>query len=772
MGDPVATVAELIRGVRGARTQAAERELVQRECARIRGALRAGGPRTGTSNLTKLLYVHLLGYPAHFGQMECFRHLASSQFSEKRIGYLGAALLLDERQDTHLLLTNSIKNDLSHPSPCVQGLALGCLGCLGSPGMCRDLAGEVQRLAGGAPGPVRRKAVACAVHIVRKVPELSDVFVPVCDQLLEQRSHGLLHGALLLITEMCERNPEALRHFRKAVPRVVEILRSLEGSGYSPEHSIMGVSDPFLQVRALRLLRVLGQGEEEISEGLSDALAQVATSTEATHNAGSAVLYEAALTITGVRAPPGLRVLAVNILGRFLLSKDRNIRSVALTSLTRLVAAGRGSLQRHRATVLACLHDPDPSVHRLALVTAANVRTVTQELLGFLGSCPPAMKPSCASGLLLAAERFAPDKRWHIDTMLQVLTMAGSSVPDDAISRLIQLIGGARELHPYIVRRLYGALACDISQQPLVQVATWCIGEYGDLLLDGGGGGEEVEPAQVEEGQVLALLERVLQSHVSLPPTRALALTALMKLSTRLRGDVDRIRRIVSVFSSCHDVELQQRAVEYDALFRKHDHLRASLLEKMPPVEPPDPGAEPAAEDAGAESVAPGSGPPHDGPQVADLLDLLGGAPAAPPAAPAAASLLDLLADVTSGAPPIPPLPVWEGAGLRLDFAFQRPPGDPALLLVTAQASRTQPGAATGFLLQAAVPKSLQVELEPPSGTTVPGPDGPPQTQRLRVWNPHRVPLRMRLRLAFTPPAGPPVQETLEINNFPLATWQ
>ena len=66
-------------------------------------------------------------------------------------------------------------------------------------------------------------------------------------------------------------------------------------------------------------------------------------------------------------------------------------------------------------------------------------------------------------------------------------------------------------------------------------MAAWCIGEYGDLLLEGNC--EETEPFQVEEEDVLALLEKVLQSHMSLPATRGYAITALMKLSTRLRGD-------------------------------------------------------------------------------------------------------------------------------------------------------------------------------------------------------------------------------------------
>lgn len=92
---------------------------------------------------------------------------------------------------------------------------------------------------------------------------------------MSEKNHGVLITGIVLITEMSERSPDTLAHFKKLVPNLVRILKNLIMSGYSPEHDVNGISDPFLQIKIIRLLRILGRGDPETSETMNDIMAQV-----------------------------------------------------------------------------------------------------------------------------------------------------------------------------------------------------------------------------------------------------------------------------------------------------------------------------------------------------------------------------------------------------------------------------------------------------------------------------------------------------------------
>jgi AP-1 complex subunit gamma-1 len=317
------------------------------------------------------------------------------------------------------------------------------------------------------------------------------------------------------------------------VPNLVRILKNLILSGYSPDHDVSGISDPFLQVRILRLLRVLGKNDLEASEAMNDILAQVCTNTETTKNAGNSILHETVLTIMDIKSEPALRVLAVNILGRFLLNPDKNIRYVALNTLLKVVHADMGSIQRHRGTIVECLKDPDVSIKRramelcFALINRTNIREIIDELMDFLAACEPEFKADCSSNMFIVMERYATEKQWHVDQMTRVLKTAGNHVRDDIVASYITLISNTGDLQFYTMNQLVNLIKDDVTQQPLVQVTVWCLGEYAELYTNDSSS-EKMLPEEIAN-----ILIKVLNYNAGIVATRHYAINALIKLMTR-----------------------------------------------------------------------------------------------------------------------------------------------------------------------------------------------------------------------------------------------
>ena len=158
----VKNLKDFIKAIRGCNTASEERAVIVKESASIRSTFIDASPSTRYKNISKLLYIHMLGYPAQFGQIECLKLCASSRFMDKRLGYLGIMLLMDESQETLTLVTNSLKkylfqlcyhyivfycifSDMNSSNMYIVGLALATLGNICSCEMAHDLFAEVQK---------------------------------------------------------------------------------------------------------------------------------------------------------------------------------------------------------------------------------------------------------------------------------------------------------------------------------------------------------------------------------------------------------------------------------------------------------------------------------------------------------------------------------------------------------------------------------------------------------------------------------------------------
>lgn len=74
-------------------------------------------------------------------------------------------ILLDERHEVLMLVTNSLKMDLNNrKNQYIVGLALAALGNICSAEMARDLAPDVERLLEDPNPYIRKKAALCAIR--------------------------------------------------------------------------------------------------------------------------------------------------------------------------------------------------------------------------------------------------------------------------------------------------------------------------------------------------------------------------------------------------------------------------------------------------------------------------------------------------------------------------------------------------------------------------------------------------------------------------------
>ncbi|CAG8582449.1 15939_t:CDS:10, partial [Dentiscutata erythropus] len=796
---PYYRLKDLIKAIRACKTAADERAVIQKESAAIRTSFKEENNDARHSNVAKLLYIHMLGYPAHFGQIECLKLVASNRFADKRLGYLGIMLLLDENQEVLTLVTNSLKNDMNHSNMYIVGLALCTLGNISSPEMARDLCAEVEKLLGSTNTYIRKKAALCAMRIIRKVSDLQENFLNRAKNNLNDRNHGVLLTAITLIIEMCYKNPET------TVPLLVRHLKTLVSAGFSQEHDVTGVTDPFLQVKILRLLRILGKGDAEASEAMNDILAQVATNTESSKNVGNSILYETVQTIMEIQSESGLRVLAINILGKFLTNRDNNIRYVALTTLNKTVAIDTNAVQRHRNIILDCLRDGDISIRRralelsFALINESNVRVLTRELLAFLEVADNEFKQGMTTKICLAADRFAPNKRWHIDTVLRVLKLAGNYVREEILSNFIRLIAQTADLNAYTAQKLYASLKSDISQESLTLAGVWVIGEYGDILIKGGNFEEEELVKEVTESDVIDLLESILAGPYANQVTREYVLTALMKLTSRFTSisSIQRIQAYIEKYNTSIEVEIQQRAVEYGNLF-KFESIRPAVLERMPIPEVKEEVVRPT-EDTGSLLDDIGASSSNGG--IDTLVDFGGNNPVQSKqhAPENNQSTVDILADIfgsgstttTTTTPPVTPAGIrhapennkpnvdiladifgsdqyvaYNKNGFKITLNPSKDPTNSNILNIEVTFHNIGVGVTIqNLLFQAAVPKTQKLQMQPPSSTSIL--PGATTQQIIRVANPQKSNVRLRLRIVYSTPTGAKVDEIAEFNGFP-----
>ncbi|XP_037676484.1 AP-2 complex subunit alpha-1 isoform X2 [Choloepus didactylus] len=688
-GDGMRGLAVFISDIRNCKSKEAEIKRINKELANIRSKFKGDKALDGYSKkkyVCKLLFIFLLGHDIDFGHMEAVNLLSSNKYTEKQIGYLFISVLVNSNSELIRLINNAIKNDLASRNPTFMCLALHCIANVGSREMGEAFAADIPRIlvAGDSMDSVKQSAALCLLRLYKASPDL----VPMGEwtarvvHLLNDQHMGVVTAAVSLITCLCKKNPDDFKAcISLAVSRLSRIVSS--ASTDLQDYTYYFVPAPWLSVKLLRLLQCYPPPEDAAVKGrLVECLETVLNkaqeppkSKKVQHsNAKNAILFETISLIIHYDSEPNLLVRACNQLGQFLQHRETNLRYLALESMCALASSefSHEAVKTHIDTVISALKtERDVSVRQraadllYAMCDRSNARQIVSEMLRYLETADYAIREEIVLKVAILAEKYAVDYSWYVDTILNLIRIAGDYVSEEVWYRVLQIVTNRDDVQGYAAKTVFEALQAPACHENMVKVGGYILGEFGNLIA---GDPRSSPPVQ------FSLLHS--KFHLCSVATRALLLSTYIKfinLFPETKATIQGVLRAGSQLRNA-DVELQQRAVEYLTLSSvASTDVLATVLEEMPPFPEREssilaklkrkkgPGAGSALDegrrDASSSDLNGGVEPtPSAVSTPSPSADLLGLRAAPPPAAaPAPASAGNLLVDVFSDGPAAQP---------------------------------------------------------------------------------------------------------------------
>ncbi|XP_042340587.1 AP-2 complex subunit alpha-2 isoform X2 [Plectropomus leopardus] len=598
-GDGMRGLAVFISDIRNCKSKEAEIKRINKELANIRSKFKGDKALDGYSKkkyVCKLLFIFLLGHDIDFGHMEAVNLLSSNKYTEKQIGYLFISVLVNSNSDLIRLINNGIKNDLASRNPTFMNLALHCIANVGSREMAEAFASQIPSIlvAGDTMDSVKQSAALCLLRLNRTSPDL----VPMGEwtarvvHLLNDQHLGVVTAATSLITTLAQKSPEDFKtSISLAVARLSRIVTS--ASIDLQDYTYYFVAAPWLSVKLLRLLQCYPPPEDaalrsrltECLETILNKAQEPPKSKKVQHsNAKNAVLFEAISLIIHHDSEPTLLVRACNQLGQFLQHRETNLRYLALESMCTLASSefSHEAVKTHIDTVINALKtERDVSVRQravdllYAMCDRSNAKQIVAEMLSYLENADYSIREEIVLKVAILAEKYAVDYTWYVDTILNLIRIAGDYVSEEVWYRVIQIVINRDDVQGYAAKTVFEALQAPACHENLVKVGGYILGEFGNLIA-----GDSRSSPLVQ----FNLLHS--KFHLCSVPTRALLLSAYIKfinLFPEVKGTIQDVLRSDSQLRNA-DVELQQRAVEYLRLscIASTDIL-ATVLEEMPP---------------------------------------------------------------------------------------------------------------------------------------------------------------------------------------------
>ncbi|RAW25279.1 AP-4 complex subunit epsilon [Phytophthora cactorum] len=568
---------ELVKSIGESKSKQEEDRIIIHEVAMLKRKLSEVTATSSTSSsivnkrkrefLIRLMYVEMLGHDASFGYIKAVEMTASTNLMQKRVGYLTCSLCLSPTHEFRFMIINQLQRDLQSSNHLEVCAALMAVCKLVTVEMVPAVQPMILDLLRHDAELVRKKAVM-AIHRFHQlnpdsVSEVGDALRrTLCD-----RDPSVMGATLCILHDLAEATPT---DYKDLVPSFVSILKQITEHRLPREFDYHRIPAPWIQIRLLKILALLGQADQQTSEGMYEVLHDVMRRADTGINVGYAIIYECVQTVTTIYPNSTLLDAAAASISRFISSDNHNLKYLGVTGLAAIVKDHPRYAAAHQMAVIDCLEDPDETLKRKTLdllyrmTNPVNVEFISDKLTQFLREASDVfLRTELVSRITQCAERYAPSNAWYIQTMTNVFELGGDLVRPEVAHNLLRLIAegsGEDEDQDMELRRDAVDTYLELLERPvlpdiLVCTMAWVLGEYGYLS-------DAMELEEICE-RLVELVDRPFDQEDT---TRGYVLSAVTKITAQMGHTIDVADAMMDKYKSSRSTDLQQRCFEYLAL--------------------------------------------------------------------------------------------------------------------------------------------------------------------------------------------------------------
>ncbi|CAK9143712.1 unnamed protein product [Ilex paraguariensis] len=517
-----------------------------------------------------LVYIEMLGHDASFGYIHAVKMTHDENLLMKRTGYLAVTLFLNEDHDLIILIVNTIQKDLKSDNYLVVCAALNAVCKLINEETVPAVLPQVVELLRHPKEAVRKKAVMALHRFYQRSSSSVIHLVSNFRKMLCDNDPGVMGAALCPLFDLITID---VNSYKDLVISFVNILKQVAERRLPKSYDYHQMPAPFIQIKLLKILAVLGNGDKQASEHMYTVVGDTMRKCDSTSNVGNAVLYECICCVSSLHPNPKLLESAADAISKFL-------------KISPEIA------EKHQLAVIDCFEDPDDTLKRKTfellykMTKSSNVEVIVDRMIDYMISTNDNhYKTEIASRCVELAEQFAPSNQWFIQTMNKVFEHSGDLVNIKVAHNLMRLIaegfgeddGTADNQLRLSAVESYLALLESLNFHAHFfnfefQVICWVLGEYGTAH------------GRYSASYISGKLCDVAEAHSSDDTVKAYAVTALLKIYSfeiaagKKLEMLPECQSLIEELSLSDSTDLQQRAYELQAVVGLDAHAIEDIM--------------------------------------------------------------------------------------------------------------------------------------------------------------------------------------------------